>query len=157
MACPRCDEPRIGPFCEQCGHSYSNTGFSWRAVIAHDRDYFEARGEHIGRFTFPASTSPWSVQLMGASVLIGRRSAARGITPDIDLANPPADPGVSREHARLLALPDGSWALIDEGSMNGTYFNGDVKPIPAHQQVRLADGDRIHLGVWTTITMHRNA
>ncbi len=84
---------------------------------------------------------------------IGRRSASRGITPEIDLANPPVDPGVSREHARLLAQPDGSWALVDEGSTNGTYVNGCSQRVPTKAPVPLADGDRVHLGVWTTITL----
>lgn len=167
-SCPRCSEPRIGLFCEQCGHSYSApvppapgpltpgppapgplATSSWWVVIAPDRDYFEASGENADQFTFPASSSPRRVELTGASVGIGRRSASRGITPEIDLA----DPGVSRKHARLLAQPDDSWALVDEGSTNGTYLNGCSQRIPAAQPVRLADGDRVHLGVWTTITL----
>ncbi len=164
-SCPRCNEPRIGPFCEQCGHSYTGRAdtaaallatASWWVVIVPDRDYFEA-GVNADRFTFPASGSPRRVELTGASVRIGRRSASRGITPEIDLASPPVDPGVSREHARLLAQPDGSWALVDEGSTNGTYLNGGATPIPAKAQVPLADGDRVHLGVWTTITLHRDS
>lgn len=170
-SCPRCSAPRIGLFCEQCGHSYSAlvpaatgppaTGplvtSSWWVVIAPDRDYFEAGGENADQFSFPASTSPRRVELTGASVGIGRSSASRGITPEIDLASPPVDPGVSRKHARLLAQPDGSWALIDEGSTNGTYLNGGATRIPAEALVPLADGDRVHLGVWTTITLHRNS
>ncbi|MGH3899312.1 MAG: FHA domain-containing protein [Pseudonocardiaceae bacterium] len=88
---------------------------------------------------------------------IGRRSISRGIAPEIDLAFPPVDPGVSREHARLLAQPDGSWVLVDDGSTNGTYLNGDTKRLPAKAPVPLADGDRVHLGVWTTITLHRDS
>ncbi len=175
-SCPRCNEPRIGLFCEQCGHSYSapappETGTpptgtpptgplaasSWWVVIAPDRGYFEAGGENTDEFTFPASSSPRRVELTGASMRIGKRSASRGITPEIDLASPPVDPGVSREHARLLAQPDGSWALVDEGSTNGTYLNGGAQRIPAKTQIPLADGDRVHLGVWTTITLHRDS
>ena len=170
-SCPRCSEPRIGLFCERCGHSYSapvssTTGppangplatSSWWVVIAPDRGYFEASGDNADKFAFPASSSPRRVELTGASVCIGRSSASRGITPEIDLASPPVDPGVSREHARLLAQPDGSWALVDEGSTNGTYVNGGAKRIPTKAQLPLADGDRVHLGVWTTITLHRDS
>ncbi len=156
-SCPRCSEPRIGLFCEQCGHSYSAAAPpSWCAVIAPDRDYFESSPTDSERFTFPASSPARRVSLSGESVRIGRRSGSRGAIPDIDLSDPPADPGVSREHARLLAQPDGTWAVLDEGSTNGTYVNGSSQRIPAHQQVALADGDRVHLGVWTTITLRRD-
>lgn len=155
-SCPQCDEPRIGPFCEQCGHSYtaaSRSAPSWCAVIAPDRVYFEAGGAATEGFTFPASSPARSVELTGTSALIGRRSSSKGITPEIDLASTPADPGVSREHARLLAQPDGSWAVADEGSTNGTYVNGSSQRIPANAPVQLANGDRVHVGVWTTITL----
>ncbi|MGH3882164.1 MAG: FHA domain-containing protein [Pseudonocardiaceae bacterium] len=172
-SCPRCSEPRIGVFCEQCGHSYAapvspttgplatrplRLGASlWWVVIVPDRDYFEARCEDADRFTFPASSSPWRVELTGDVVRIGRRSTSQRITPEIDLAGPPADPGVSREHARLLAQPDGSWALVDVGSTNGTNLNGVAKRIPTDQKVPLADRDRVYLGIWTTITLYRDS
>jgi FHA domain-containing protein len=155
--CPLCGEPRIGPFCEQCGHSYTSAApagpSSWYAVIAPDRAYFEAGGGDAQGFPFPASASPRSIALTGTSILIGRHSASRGIIPEIDLADMSEDRGVSREHARLLAQPDGTWALLDEGSTNGTYLNGAPHRLPPHQQVPLSNADRIHLGVWTTITI----
>lgn len=156
-SCPRCGEPQFGPFCEQCGYSYS-TGRSptWCAVIAPDRDYFETAGEAAQGFTFPTSSQPRRVTLTGSSVRIGRHSRSRAVTPEIDLAVPPADPCVSRQHARLLAQADGSWAVVDDGSENGTYVNGGTIPIRSTQPIPLADGDRVHLGVWTTITLRRS-
>jgi FHA domain len=155
--CPQCREPRIGLFCERCGHTYvamaEHTPPSWWAVIAPDREYFKAGMGRAEQFTFPANDPPRRIKLAGAAVRIGRRSASRGITPEIDLAEPPADPGVSREHARLVAQPDGSWAVFDEGSTNGTYINSDPHRIPVNQQILLSDGDRVHVGVWTTITL----
>ncbi len=69
------------------------------------------------------------------------------------MADSPADPAVSREHARLLAQPDGTWVVLDEGSTNGTYLNYSYHPISIHRPVPLTDGDRIHIGLWTTITI----
>ena len=83
---------------------------------------------------------------------IGRRSAVRGLEPEIDLADPPADPGISRLHAVLIAGPDGSWSVLDPGSANGTLLNG--REIAVGELIRLRDGDRINLGVWTVITVH---
>ena len=53
----------------------------------------------------------------------------------------------------LLATSDGGWAVLDPGSANGTIVNG--AEIPAGVQVPLNDGDRINLGGWTAITVHR--
>ena len=85
---------------------------------------------------------------------IGRRSASRGLAPEIDLTGPPADPGISRLHAVLIAVPDGHWAVLDPGSANGTLVNG--AEIAIGEQVPLHDGDRINLGAWTAITVHRD-
>lgn len=125
--CPEssgCGDPRFGPFCEQCGYCYA-TGRSpaWSAVITPDRDCFETAGEAAQRFTFPTSDQPRRVTLSDTTVRIGRHSRSRAVTPEIDLTVPPADPGVSREHARLLTQPDGSWAVIDEGSENGAVIS----------------------------------
>ncbi|MFD0330538.1 FHA domain-containing protein [Streptacidiphilus monticola] len=45
--------------------------------------------------------------------------------------------------------------VIDQDSTNGTTLNGAPDPIPAHTPVALKDGDRIHVGAWTTITVLR--
>ena len=89
----------------------------------------------------------------GEEKLIGRYSASRGIDPEIDLTGPPTDPGVSRMHAVLIGQPEGGWAVVDPGSENGTLVND--KEITAGVEVPLHDGDRIHLGAWTVITIHQ--
>src|SRR6266851_278304 len=85
---------------------------------------------------------------------IGRRTAAGDLEPEIDLAGPPADPGISRLHAVLIAGPDDSWAVLDPGSANGTLLNG--RKIAMGDLVPLREGDRINLGAWTVITVHRD-
>jgi pSer/pThr/pTyr-binding forkhead associated (FHA) protein len=86
---------------------------------------------------------------------IGRRSVSRDVTPEIDLSGPPTDPGVSHLHAILVAQPDGSWAVTDPGSENGTTVN--AAQISAGQLVPLSDGDSICLGIWTAITIEAHA
>ncbi|WP_433782210.1 FHA domain-containing protein [Actinomycetospora sp. CA-101289] len=73
-----------------------------------------------------------------------------GTRPGIDLSGPPADPGVSRLHAVLLRDAPG-WSVLDPGSTNGTAVNYAPEPIPTDTPVRLADGDRVHVGAWTTL------
>ena len=102
---------------------------------------------------FPVPCPERRFQLAGTEVRIGRRSVSRHIEPEIDLTGPPADPGVSRLHAVLIAGPDRSWSVIDAGSPNGIMVNG--KDVPPGEAVPLRDGDRINLGVWTMITITR--
>jgi pSer/pThr/pTyr-binding forkhead associated (FHA) protein len=61
------------------------------------------------------------------------------------------DPGLSRRHAVLRRQGNGTYAIEDLGSTNGTEVNG--QQIPAGEPVALADGDRVHLGAWTGITI----
>ena len=50
---------------------------------------------------------------------------------------------------------DGACVLRDLGSTNGTFLGDEPAPIPPHTDMPLADGDRIHVGAWTTITVRR--
>lgn len=126
-------------------------------VAAADRAYFESvrqlGGEDVDAVTFPAFSPQRRFPLRGDQLLIGRRSRSRGIEPDIDLSGQPEDPGVSHAHAMLIAQPDGAWAVVDVGSANGTFLNGGADAIAEHVPVPLSDGDRIHVGAWTTLTV----
>ncbi len=130
---------------------------TWTAVVGADRAYYEqvqaVTGPEGAAVTFPSYCAERRFQLVGNQMQIGRRSVSRGLAPEIDLTGPPADPGISRLHAVLVAVPDGSWAVLDPGSANGTLVNGSE--IGIGDQVPLHDGDRINLGAWTAITVHR--
>lgn len=68
------------------------------------------RGNRFGlSIAFPDQIGERRIPLTGKQMRIGRRSAARDLEPEIDLAGPPADPGISRLHAVLIAGPDGTW------------------------------------------------
>ncbi|TDB87955.1 FHA domain-containing protein [Actinomadura sp. KC216] len=127
------------------------------ALITADRAYFDSviaqMGPDASALTFPPYCPKRRVPLAGEQVRIGRRSASRALLPEIDLSGPPEDPGVSHLHAVLLARPGGSWALVDPGSTNGTTLNGGTDPIEVNVPVPVTDGDRIHVGAWTTITL----
>jgi hypothetical protein len=128
----------------------------WVADVVADRAYYETiRAAGNADVKFPPYCPERRIELSGAHVRIGRRSTARGLTPEIDLSGPPEDPGVSHLHALLLPGDDGGLALVDPGSTNGTTVNGAAEPIEVNAVIPLADGDRIHVGVWTTITVRR--
>jgi hypothetical protein len=172
--CPDCRTPRTGRFCESCGYDFVigqppddvTRGWSpgqgpeepetdWAVVVIADREYYDRVQPEGVIDPFPPHCPARRIPLVGERMLIGRRSRSRGTVPEIDLSEPPADPGVSHTHAVLLAKPDGTWTLVDPGSTNGTTVNGGDEPIPVNVEVPLRDGDRVHVGVWTTITMRR--
>jgi hypothetical protein len=129
----------------------------WSIVVTSDQTYYDQMQIERARMgwdlAFPAYTAERRFPLTGKQMRIGRRSAARGLEPEIDLSVPPADPGISRLHALLIAAPDGTWAVLDPGSANGTLLNG--REIAPGDLIPLRDGDRINLGAWTAITVHR--
>ncbi|MFI1070649.1 FHA domain-containing protein [Streptomyces puniciscabiei] len=132
---------------------------TWTATIGPDRDYFMAMmqrsGPEAAGLNLPAYSPEQQRTLSGNQVTIGRRRHSTGDTPDIDLAVPPEDPGVSHQHAVLVQQPDGSWAVVDQNSTNGTTVNMSEEPIQPFVPVPLQDGDRVHVGAWTTITIRR--
>ncbi|WP_128802895.1 MULTISPECIES: FHA domain-containing protein [unclassified Streptomyces] len=132
---------------------------TWMATIGPDREYFMAMmqrsGPEAAGLNLPAYSPEQQRTLSGNQITIGRRRHSTGDTPDIDLAVPPEDPGVSHQHAVLVQQPDGSWAVVDQNSTNGTTVNNSEEPIQPFVPVPLQDGDKVHVGAWTTITIRR--
>jgi len=131
---------------------------AWTVLVASDRSYYDmmksVRDQRGPDVAFPVHPAERRIRLTGDQMRIGRRSATRELKPEIDLAEQPVDPGVSRLHAVLIATPEGNWSILDPGSANGTLLNG--REIPAGEQIPLHEGDRINLGAWTVISMHRS-
>jgi hypothetical protein len=90
---------------------------------------------------------PERVVAVDRDLLIGREDDRRDIHPDLALA----DPGTSRRHAKIVRSADGTLALQDLASTNGTKLNGVDVAGGSRQPIR--DGDRITLGRWTRITV----
>jgi hypothetical protein len=153
--CPVCGAQRSGDdrYCEGCGHDFlapPRTSAAWEAVARADRGQFDRYGGTD--LSFPTEQVERWFTLAGAQVRIGRsRGRAGESAPEIDLAATPQDPGISRLHAVLERQEDGTYAVRDLGSTNGTTVNDDPKPVGTDEAVPLADGDRIRLGAWTTI------
>lgn len=126
-------------------------------VVTADHEYYTAqveRGDIIeSEFPFPKYPGERRFALDAEVVRIGRASASRGLVVEIDLTGPPLDPAVSHLHAQLLRGRDGDWRLVDLGSANGTRLNGAEQPVPVETEVPVKAGDRIHVGVWTTLTL----
>jgi hypothetical protein len=162
--CPLCHDPRRGTdrYCENDGYDFETAAsiedaapveLGWHLTVATDRARFDVL--HPDDLEFPLDAPVLTWILDAESVSVGRRSPKRDIVPDIDLGGEYEDPGVSRQHLRFDRLPDGSYAVVDCGSANGTTVNDDPTRIPADTPVPLDDGSRVHLGAWTTITIER--
>ena len=95
--------------------------------------------------------------LTGQRLTIGRHSRSRGIAPDIDLAGPPLDPGVSAQHAVLVVDQAGCWRIVDLGSTNGTVLSGPSgeQSLRPHTPVPLTEQNTVKLGAWTTLRLRR--
>jgi len=132
----------------------------WRVVASADREHHArmqaAAIPEAPPIPFPAFVPERRFALRTGQMLIGRRRPSRGIEPDIDLTGPPEDAAVSHAHALLVAGEDGTWSVVDLDSANGTYLNGANESIEPHVPVPLHDGDRIHVGAWTTLTVQRD-
>lgn len=172
--CPNCGAPRAPAevFCD-CGLKFSTGQLpspaaeiaaadpeavtaKWVAVVSADHGYFEFNQleNPDDTVTFPADAEVREVPLTSKEILIGRRSDSKGLFPAIDLSEPPSDPGVSRRHAILRLNLDG-WVVVDQGSTNGTLVRGALTPISPGDAVRLHDGDHLHVGAWTRVTLRR--
>jgi hypothetical protein len=178
--CPECGEQRTGRFCEGCSYDFvagaARTPIAeppppvpvppaadtdWTVVVTADRGYFDAvrqqDGPDVPTITFPTYCPDRHFTLGGKEVRIGRTSRSRGLVPEIDLTGPPQDPGVSHLHAVLLPQDNGGWAVVDPGSTNGTTINDDLEPIANDVAIPVRNGDEIHVGAWTTLTVRAPA
>lgn len=154
--CPYCAHVnREGElFCEECGHPFAGKQAANTTQLAQD----DGEGLH-GRVTWgtarfdPSASLVVHVQnhlqpvvlLPSEEILLGRsEDDLPALEGGFDL-NPygGAECGVSRRHA-LIRRGEDTLTLLDLGSTNGTYLNGQ-RLIPKQPRV-LRDGDEIRLG-----------
>jgi hypothetical protein len=182
--CPNCsasndDGPR---YCEGCGYDFVTgavptldlpapaTGAAspapaatvppaapaaWEVVVRADRAYYDRN--QVDAVPFPVACPERRFDLATDRQVVGRRSASRGVTPELDLTGAPQDAAISHVHAILVNDPTAGWTVVDPGSSNGTFINGSTDAIPVNTPVPLHDGDEVHIGAWTTLVLHRRA
>ncbi|MDO3639099.1 FHA domain-containing protein [Mycolicibacterium arseniciresistens] len=169
--CPACRAPVTGRFCEVCGNdsalqppddapAQEGDGAEcpavWTVVIGADPDFYGRVVARGGPDTveFPEVFPERRIRLRHSTTLIGRRHREQGVQPGIDLGIHPVDRGVSTQHA-VLRLSATGLTVTDLGSTNGTSLNGSDDFLGNGEETPLTDGDRIHVGAWTTITIVR--
>lgn len=162
--CPACGASISGRFCETCGHDSAlpapatpvQAPVTWTAVVRADREFYDrvvARGGPDS-VDFPQFFPERRITLQRDAALIGRHNRDQGVTPEIDLGLQPADRGVSTQHA-VPRIRDSGPTITDLGSTNGTSLNDSEDLLANGVETPLSDGDRIHVGAWTTIRIEK--
>lgn len=154
IECSRCGKPNDpkAKICAYCGQLLISNISATRALS--DTDFEEGvprwgtarlnsrmnlillvRGKE-GKFVFDASTI--------TEIVIGRKNPDNGEAPPIDLEPfQGIDQGVSRRHASIIRKDGKSLQIVDHGSPNGTFLNG--QRLVANQPRILRDGDELRL------------
>jgi hypothetical protein len=175
--CPACgsNHPGTDRYCEACGYDLAadrpvdldplavpnrpagdpGARSCWEVTVVADRAHYERVATKDA--AFPPHCPERRFVLEEAQVRIGRRSASRGVYPEIDLSGAPVDTAISHLQAVLIRQPGGAYEVVDPGSMNGTTLNDNAAPLPVDEAVPINDGDQLHIGAWTTITLHARA
>jgi FHA domain len=82
-----------------------------------------------------------------AETRVGRRSQNKDTQTEI----PIPDSGISRRHLSFLHKEDGSFAVLDQNSTNGTRLN-DVE-LEAGVERLIKPGDQLTIGEWTRLAI----
>ena len=141
-------------FCEECGQNLSS---SFNATLPtrqleNDPDdssakatWGSARFGNNSKIILHVRDSSEPIKLEPEKkMVLGRYDTSSPTRPDVDFTPYGAlDKGVSRSHA-VIELSEDTLTLVDAGSSNGTYLNG--QRLVANQPRVLRDGDEIRLG-----------
>ena len=154
--CPNCDHVnRVGLlFCEECGRNLTsdvNVTLPTRKIKNETNDasakatWGSARFGEDSQVILHIRDAATPLKLPAAPRLTMGRSDAGSIEkPHIDFAPYDAlDKGVSRSHA-TIELSEDTLTIVDTGSANGTFLNGQ-RLVPNQPRV-LRDGDELRLG-----------
>jgi pSer/pThr/pTyr-binding forkhead associated (FHA) protein len=158
--CPECGavcDQLHGAICQICGFNFQTgsggapaaparqivADHSWNVIASVDADLF---GGHEANA--PVDQPAQVFTLFEAVNIIGRSDPETRIHVPITM-----DHAVSRHQAVLTRQPDGSLAVRDLGSANGTFLNGIM--LTPGVETAVKDGDVIGVGAWTRIEVRQ--
>jgi pSer/pThr/pTyr-binding forkhead associated (FHA) protein len=152
--CPNClrELPENAKICPYCGYLIELPANATRSLT--DTDFeesipkwgtarFNARMNLVLTLTENSQTFVFDAERV-EELIIGRMDPITGTKPDVDLREHGGiEKGVSRKHATIVRR-NGSLSIVDQGSPNGTFLNG--QKLIANQPRVLRDGDDVRLG-----------
>lgn len=146
MYCSRCGHPNKddAKFCAQCGAPLQGEPTLSLTPV-------EAEDDASEEFPFPHDElQPGQALLLvkrgpnaGSTFLLENERTTTGRRPESDVFLD--DVTVSRNHARIERRGD-SFFVQDDGSLNGTYVNGERV-----EETKLASGDEIQIGMFKLV------
>ena len=146
MYCSRCGHPNKddAKFCAQCGAPLQGEPTLSLTPV-------EAEDDASEEFPFPHDELHSGQALLlvkrgpnaGSTFLLENERTTTGRRPDSDVFLD--DVTVSRNHARIERRGD-SFFVQDDGSLNGTYVNGERV-----EETKLASGDEIQIGMFKLV------
>jgi len=146
LYCSRCGHPNKddAKFCAQCGAPLQGEPTLSLTPV-------EAEDDGSDEFPFPHDElQPGQALLLvkrgpnaGSTFLLENEQTTTGRRPDSDVFLD--DVTVSRNHARIERRGD-SFFVQDDGSLNGTYVNGERV-----EETKLASGDEIQIGMFKLV------
>jgi pSer/pThr/pTyr-binding forkhead associated (FHA) protein len=146
LYCSRCGHPNKddAKFCAQCGAPLQGESTLSLTPV-------EAEDDASEEFPFPHDElQPGQALLLvkrgpnaGSTFLLENEQTTTGRRPDSDVFLD--DVTVSRRHARIERR-GGSFFVRDDGSLNGTYVNGERV-----DETKLASGDEIQIGMFKLV------
>lgn len=148
ITCGNCGKqnPENSKYCYACGNLLVSTTTGKTSQLVEDVE----DAAIFGRLSTLSLTirgfesQPIRIKIEDEQVLIGRSAPDSPTRPDIDLDRFGAkDLGVSRVHA-ALQRENQTLTLIDKGSVNNTYINGEK--VHPHEKRVVRDGDELRFG-----------
>ena len=155
--CPNCEHEQddLAAICTYCGALLTSANDEYSTTRALGNTDYEEGVPHWGAAHFndrmnlvinvrgTAASFSYDADQVD-EILIGRYDPDTSNSPDIDLRDyGGAEKGVSRRHAAIIRR-DGALRIVDRGSPNGTFLNG--QRLITDQPRILRDGDHVRLG-----------
>lgn len=154
IKCPKCSHENVDStqICEVCGELLVKPSINTRKYD--DADYEEgtprwgsARFNGAVNLVLDVVDTKRSFVFDSAGIteiVIGRKDSEDLKVPLVDMTSVAGlEKGVSRRHAKIVHIK-GKLNIVDNGSANGTYLNG--QKLIAEQPRIIRDGDEIRLG-----------
>ena len=153
--CPGCGEPVLGRFCEECGYDVESgtpgAAATVSLVLGAERTHWD-RMVGSGEPAFPTEAPTLTFVLDGEAATLGRIRSGAPVDVDLALTGATADPAVSHNQCEFRR-DGGAWTVRDLDSANGTWVNDATTPLASGVTHTLADGDRLFVGAWTSLTV----